>query len=58
MKKFTPADAEALLKEVGKLRPALEADSKMAVRRYSGVLDRLESMSKVCIESGCGFYFF
>ncbi len=58
MKKFTPKDAQALLKEVEKLRPALEADSKMAVRRYSGVLDRLESMAKCCSEHDCGFYFF
>jgi hypothetical protein len=58
MRKFTPKDAEALLKEVEIMRPALVADSKMAVHRYSGVLDRLEAMAKACIANDCGFYFF
>jgi len=58
MKKFTPADAAALLKEVEIMRPALVADGKMAVHRYSGVLDRLEAMAKACVENDCGFYFF
>jgi len=58
MRKFTPADAEKILKEVEILRPALVADSKMAVHRYSGVLDRLEAMAKACVANDCGFYFF
>lgn len=58
MQKFTPKDAEALLKEVEVMRPALVADGKMAVHRYSGVLDRLEAMAKVCTANDCGFYFF
>ncbi|AGI47461.1 hypothetical protein TALC_00458 [Thermoplasmatales archaeon BRNA1] len=57
-RKFASADAEALLKEVEILRPALVADGKMAVHRYSGVLDRLEAMAKTCVDNNCGFYFF
>ena len=58
MQRFTPKDAKALLKEVEIMRPALVADSKMAVHRYSGVLDRLEAMAKACVANDCGFYFF
>ena len=58
MKKFTSADAASLLKEVEVMRPALEADGKLAVHRYAGVLDRLEAMAKACVANDCGFYFF
>lgn len=57
-KRYPKEDAPALLKEVEILRPALVADSKMAVHRYSGVLDRLEAAANACIEGECGFYFF
>ena len=58
MTKLTSEDAKKLLKEVEILRPALVADGKMAVHRYSGVLDRLECMAKACAENDCGFFFF
>ncbi|MDD3233430.1 MAG: hypothetical protein PHT00_04600 [Candidatus Methanomethylophilus sp.] len=57
-KRLTPQDAAALLKEITVLRPALTADSKMAVRRYSGPLDRMEAVAKISVAENCGFYFF
>lgn len=57
-KRFPKEDAQALLKEVELLRPALVADSKMAVHRYSGVLDRLQAAAEACVKGQCGFYFF
>ena len=54
---FTAEDADELLKEVEILRPALVADGKAAVYRYSGALDKLEAMAKACSECRCGFRF-
>ncbi len=52
------AKAGKLKEEVAVLRQALPAEGKMMVRRYSGVLDRLEAMAEVCDREGCRFYFF
>jgi len=56
-KEFTPADAEALAKEVALLREVLPSEGKMMVRRYSGPLERLGEVARVSMEQGCGFYF-
>jgi hypothetical protein len=56
-RKLSPGDAAELLTEVGALREALPEEGKVMVRRYSGVLDRLEAMASVCQENGCRFYF-
>jgi len=55
---LTPQDAAELLREIALLRPALVADSKMAVRRYSGPLDRMEAVANISVSEGCSFYFF
>jgi len=57
-KKFTPADAEALLKEVEVLRDALPKEGKVYVNRYGGPVDRMEAVAKISIAEGCGWYFF
>ena len=54
---FTPEDAIKLLDEVKVLREKLPAEGKMMVRRYSGVLDRLEKMGNVCVTYKTRFYF-
>ncbi len=55
---YTPEEAAELLKEVGVLRETLPEEGKMMVRRYSGPVDRMEAVAKICVEEGCGFYFF
>ena len=57
-RKFTPDDAKELLKEVEILKVALPEEGKMYVRRYSGPLERLESLANVSVKEGCGFLFF
>lgn len=57
-RRYAASDAPALLGEIEKLRPALAEDGKMAVRRYSGPLDRMEAMARACADGECGFYFF
>ncbi len=57
-RRFTPEDAEELLREVGVLRDALPAEGKMMVRRYSGPVDRMEAVAKISVSEGCGFFFF
>lgn len=57
-KKFTPADAEKLLKEIEILTVALPEEGKVMVRRYSGPLERMEAVAKISIKENCGFYFF
>lgn len=54
---FTPEEAKAVLKEVEILKPALVTEGKMAVHRYSGPLERVEAMAKVCAENNCKFRF-
>lgn len=55
--KFKVEDAPRLLEEVKVLREKLPLESKMAVRRYSGVLDRLEKVANISINYGVRFYF-
>jgi hypothetical protein len=55
---YTPADAQALLKEIDILTAALPEEGKMMVRRYSGPLERVGAVAKISIGEGCGFYFF
>ena len=57
-RRFTPEDAEELLREVGVLREALPEEGKMMVRRYSGPVDRMEAVAKISVSEGCGFFFF
>lgn len=58
MERLGPDRAKDLKAEVAVLRDALPKEGKMMVRRYSGVVDRMEAMADVCISEGCGFYFF
>lgn len=55
--KFSVEDAHRMLEEVKVLREKLPLESKMAVRRYSGVLDRLEKTANISIKYGVRFYF-
>ena len=57
-KRFTPQDAEELLREVEVLREALPEEGKMMVRRYSGPVDRMEAVARNSVSEGCGFFFF
>ena len=57
-KRFTPADAEALLKEIAILREALPKEGKVFVNRYGGPVDRMEAVAKISVAEGCGWYFF
>ena len=57
-KRFTPEDAEELLREVEVLQEALPAEGKMMVRRYSGPVDRMEAVARISVSEGCGFFFF
>jgi len=54
---FSAEEAAKLLEEVKLLREKLPDEGKMMVRRYSGVLDRLEKMGNVCVTSKSRFYF-
>ncbi len=56
--RLSPDQAKELIDEVAKLRLVLPGEGKMMVRRYSGVLDRMEAMAEACVKEGCGFYFF
>jgi type I site-specific restriction endonuclease len=55
--KLSPDDAKRLLDEVKTLREKLPLEGKVMVRRYSGVLDRLEAVANTCIRFGTRFYF-
>ena len=57
-RRFTPEDAEELLREVSVLREALPEEGKMMVRRYSGPVDRMEAVARISVSEGCGFFFF
>ena len=57
-RRFTPGDAEELLREVGVLREALPLEGKAMVRRYSGPVDRMEAVARISVSEGCGFFFF
>lgn len=55
---YTKEDAVRLSAEIPVLRDALIKEGKLAVKRYSGPLDRLEAVAKISSEEGCGFRFF
>lgn len=55
---YTKDDALKLSKEVSVLRNALEKEGKLAVRRYSGAVDRLDAVAKISAVEGCRFWFF
>ncbi|MDR0888243.1 MAG: hypothetical protein LBM39_03550 [Candidatus Methanoplasma sp.] len=57
-RKYTPKDAEELLKEIPILTAALPEEGKVMVRRYAGPLERLEAVAKISVSEGCGFFFF
>lgn len=57
-KKFTAEDAKELLREADLLAPRLIDEGKMAAHRYSGPVERLQAIAKVCIAENCGFFFF
>jgi len=57
-KKFTPEDAEALLKEVEVLKKALPEEGKVFVNRYMGPVERMEAVAKISVAENCGWYFF
>jgi hypothetical protein len=56
-KTFTPEDAKRLLEEVKIVREKLPLEGKQMVRRYSGVLDRLEKVAGLAIKYNTKFYF-
>ena len=57
-KRFSPEDAKTLKKEVETLTAALPEEGKVYVRRYGGVLERLDAVADICVKEGCGFIFF
>ena len=57
-KRFSPEDAKKLKEEVAVLNAALPEEGKVYVRRYGGVLERLEAVADICVKEGCGFFFF
>ena len=57
-RRFTPEEAQELLREVEVLREALPQEGKMMVRRYSGPVDRMEAVARISVSEGCGFFFF
>ena len=57
-KRFSPDDAKNLKKEVEILTAALPEEGKVYVRRYGGVLERLDAVADICVKEGCGFIFF
>jgi hypothetical protein len=57
-RRYTNDDALELLKEIPILRSALEKEGKLALKRYSGPVDRLEAVAVISRDEGCGFRFF
>ena len=57
-KRFSPEDAKELKKEVVVLADALPEEGKVYVRRYGGVLERLDAVADICMKENCGFFFF
>ncbi|MDD1773770.1 MAG: hypothetical protein LUQ14_04005 [Methanomassiliicoccales archaeon] len=55
--KLTPEDAKQLLEEVKVLREKLPLEGKTMVRRYGGVLDRLDAVANTSMKYGARFYF-
>ena len=54
---FDDSKAKELLSEIEKLRPAVEKEGKQMANRLKGVIERLESMAKVCATNNVKFYF-
>ncbi len=54
---YSVDEAKLLLEESRRLREELPEEGKMMVRRYNGVLERLEQMALACIEGNCRFFF-
>ena len=55
--KLSPEDAKKLSSECKILREKLVDEGKAMVRRYSGVIDRLEIMADLCASTNTRFYF-
>ena len=55
---YTPEEAKELAKEVKILADIMPEEGKMAVRRYSGPVERLGLVADISVKEGCGFYFF
>ena len=55
---YTPEEAKIMAEEVRLLQEVLPEEGKMAVRRYSGPLERLGAVADISSKEGCGFYFF
>ncbi|MCQ2079153.1 MAG: hypothetical protein MJZ38_03750 [archaeon] len=56
-KKLTFEDAKELLRETEILKTALVDEGKMAVHRYSGPVERMNTLATACIKAECGFFF-
>lgn len=54
---FDGSKAKELLAEIEKLRLAVEKEGKQMANRLKGVIERLESMAKVCATNNVKFYF-
>lgn len=57
-RRFSPEDADELLREAAVLAEALPQEGKMMVRRYSGPVERLKAVAEISKKEGCGFFFF
>ncbi|MDR0790934.1 MAG: hypothetical protein LBE47_00160 [Methanomassiliicoccaceae archaeon] len=57
-RRYTKDDASELSKEIQILRNALETEGKLALKRYTGAVDRLEAVARISMEEDCGFMFF
>ena len=55
---LAPADGKRLIEECDILGAALPEEGKMAVRRYSGPVERMRAVAEISVKEGCGFYFF
>ncbi|MBC7107385.1 MAG: hypothetical protein H5T41_01100 [Methanomassiliicoccales archaeon] len=56
-KKLEKEEIEQLIKEISVLREKLPNEGKIAVRRYGGVLERLEAASKTSLKYNTRLYF-
>ncbi len=56
-KKLSPEEARQLSAECKVLRENLPVEGKVMVRRYSGVVDRMETVADLCASKGVRLYF-
>ncbi|NLI74484.1 MAG: hypothetical protein GX369_06925 [Euryarchaeota archaeon] len=56
-RKLSPEEAKQLSEECKVLREKLPEEGKSPVRRYSGVVDRLETVADLCASKGVRLYF-